>query len=482
MRRTLPPLNLRAQLALWAGLATGLAALLVALGLYVAVDRFLLRAQQDRLVSLMGGVQARVEASLGRGDDLYAALLGTQGLLAPADLEAILDADPQTRRLDVRLVTLGEAQPQGLVTRGFPSGIPLNARPGMYQIGERLVAVRILAGNRAALTVATDARALGEARRAFARSFALLLPLALALSLLLGWTVAGRLLRPVRALEGAAREIGSGGDLRRPVPGAGEGDELARLALTLETSFSRLAEARERERDFLRAAAHDLRSPLTALRARVDGALAFDRDAGHYRRELSELGEDLTRLSDLTHHLLLLARDPAALTPGPVALRDLAAEAVDRARELRLGADVDLAAPRPATVRGDRVLLEQAIWNLTANAVLHAPGASVLVTVREDADRAEVEVRDDGPGVEAPVLARLGEAFYRPDASRSVGGQGTGGRGASGHGLGLALVRRAAELHGGTLTLRSAPGEGFAATLSLPVEADDPERVLGSQA
>lgn len=446
----------------------------MALGLYVAVDRFLLQAQQDRLVSAVGAVQARVEASLGRGDDLYAALMGTQGLLAPADLEAILDADPETRRLDVRLLTLGNGRAEVLSTRGFPAGIRLNAQPGTYQIGDRLVAVRVLSANRAALTVVTDARALGEARRAFTRSFALLLPLALALSLLVGWTVAGRLLRPVRALEGAARSIGSGGDLRQPVPGAGDEDELARLALTLQTSFARLAEARERERDFLRAAAHDLRSPLTALRARVDGALAQERDGERYRADLRELGQDLTRLSDLTNHLLLLARDAEALARVPVPLRDLAAQAVDRARELSSEADVDLGAPRSVTVTGDRVLLEQAIWNLTANAALHAPGASVLVTVREEAGSAEVEVRDDGPGVDAAVLARLGEAFYRPDASRSTGG----------HGLGLALVRRVAELHGGTLALRSQPGEGFTATLRLPVKAGGGEagRVLPSQA
>lgn len=477
MRRTparpaFPRLTLRARLALWAALATGLAALLVAAGLFYAVGHFLLGAQQDRLVSAVGAVQARVEASLGQGDDLMGALLGVQGTLTSADLEAILGSDPETRRLDVRLLTLGSRSVRVVGTSRFPEEIPVGLEPGTYHLGDRLVAVRVLAGGGAALTVVTDARALSEAQRAFGRALLWLLPLALALSLGLGWTVAGRLLRPVRVLEGAARDIGAGGDLRRPVPGAGTGDELARLALTLQGTFARLAEARERERDFMRAAAHDLRSPLTALRARVDGALAHERDAERYREDLRELGQDLARLSGLTHHLLLLARDPAALAQEPVPLRDLAAGAVDRARELRLGADVDLTAPRPVIVTGDRVLLEQAIWNLTVNAVLHAPGACVTVEVREsEGEGGVVEVRDDGPGVDPPTLARLGEAFYRPDASR---GGNTGG-----HGLGLALVRRAAELHGGTLTLRSIPGEGFTATLTLPDQAGA-QRVLGS--
>ncbi|WP_034387965.1 HAMP domain-containing sensor histidine kinase [Deinococcus sp. YIM 77859] len=467
-------LTLRARLALWAALATALAVALVAAGLFFAVNGFLFAAQRDRLAGAVGAVQARVEAALGRGEDLLGALLGVQGTLAPADLEAILEADPQTRNLDVRLLTVRGGEVRAVSTRRFPEGIPPDLPPGTYRAGDRLVAVRVLAGGRAALTVATDARALGEARAAFGRALLVLLPLALALSLGLGWTVAGRLLRPVRLLEEAAREIGAGGELRRPVPGAGEGDELARLALTLQETFARLADARDRERDFLRAAAHDLRSPLAALTARVDATLARDRDAARYRLELREIGTDIARLSALAHHLLLLARDPAALTREPVPLRDLAADAVDRARELQPEADVDLIAPHAVTVAGDRVLLGQAIWNLTANALLHAPGAAVTVTVTSDgAGGGLVEVRDDGPGVDAAILSRLGEAFYRPDASRASG---TGG-----HGLGLALVRRAADLHGGALRLASAPGAGFTATLHLPARPA-PGEVLRSPA
>lgn len=451
-------LTLRARLALFSALATALAVVLVAAGLYFAVSGLLWRSQVQQALSAAGAVQTRLEAMLRGGGPL--GLEGWPGgvVVDENDLERVADESGPRSGLELRLVGVQDGQLAQLSTPRFPAGIPAEQREGAYQKNEQVIIVRPLRGTQAVLTVASDARALGVARRAFGQALLLLLPLALLSTLALGWIVAGRLLRPVRDLEGAARAIGSGGDLRRPLPGAGDTDELARLAGTLQTSFHTLADARDREQAFLRAAAHDLRSPLAALTARVDGALARDRDAERYRDDLREIGTDITRLSQLANHLLLLARDPAALGHAPVPLRDLAADAVDRAREFAPEADVDLDAPQAVTVPGDRVLLGQAIWNLTMNAVRHAPGATVTVRVDCVSGHARVTVHDDGPGVSGEVLARLGEAFYRPDESRS----------GDGHGLGLALARRAAELHGGSLTLESAPGQGFTATLEVP--------------
>ncbi|PIG98691.1 sensor histidine kinase [Deinococcus sp. UR1] len=465
MRLDLLRLTLRARLALWAALATGLAVALVAAGLFWSVNGFLRQAQEARLLSVVGAVQGRVEGLLRPGrDDLVGALLGV-ATVSQRDLERVADGVDR-QGVDLRLVAAQGQELASVGTSSFPAGVPLTLRagPGGYLSadGAHLILVRPLRGD-ALLQVAVDARSLSEARQAFVRALVWLLPLALLFSLLVGWVVAGRLLRPVRALENAARSVGEGGDLRVPLPGAGDGDELARLALTLQQSFARLADARDREQGFLRAAAHDLRSPLAALTARVEGTLARDRDAGRYRADLREIGTDITRLSTLANHLLLLARDPGAVQRAPVPLLDLAADAVDRARELDPLADVDLVAGGPVTVAGDRVLLGQAIWNLTTNAVRHAPQATVTVTVRAVTGGATVTVQDDGPGVDAATLARLGEAFYRPDASRAADASGVGG-----HGLGLALARHVAQLHGGTLELRSAPGQGFTAALHLP--------------
>lgn len=454
-------ISLRTRLGLWAALATGLAVLLVSAGLYFSVNELLRRSQVAQLDSAASAVQTRLDTLIrDRGDDPAdpASFLAGKVTITGADLER-LAATPENRSgLELRLVSLQPGGWQAVSTPRFPANIRPDLRPGQYQIQEQLLVVRPLPRSQAVLTVASDARALGQARQAFTRALSWLLPLSLLLSLWVGWLVAGRLLRPVAALESAAREVGAGADLRKPLPGAGPGDELSRLALTLQDSFGRLADSREREQAFLRAAAHDLRSPLAALQARVDGTLARERPAERYRQDLQEIGRDITRLSTLANHLLLLARDPSALGRAPVPLRDLAAEAVDRARELAPDADVDLLAPQPVTITGDRVLLGQAVWNLTMNAIRHAPGATVTVSVSQEKGAALVTVQDDGPGVEPDVLARLGQAFYRPDSSRN----------GEGHGLGLALARRAAELHGGRLELSSRPGQGFSASLRLP--------------
>lgn len=455
-------LSLRSRWALWAALATGLAVVAVSAGLFFSVSGLLRQAQYDRATLAAQDAGARLQDLIRqrqrheeRDDDDPIAFLTGQVRVSSQDLEGISRQLGQAG-LQLRLsVRRGDGW-NSIQTGQFPAGLPVLA-PGTYEQGDWLLVVQPLRGGDL-LSVVQDAQVLGTARRAFGRALTLLLPLALLLSLALGWWVAGRLLRPVAALEGAARAIGEGGDLRQPLPFAGDGDELARLSLTLGQSFSRLADAREREQGFLRAAAHDLRSPLAALQARVGGTLAQQRTPERYQADLREIGHDLTRLSTLANHLLLLARDPSALSRSGVPLRDLAADAVDRARELDPLADVDLL-PSPAlTVQGDRVLLGQALWNLTANAVRHAPGATVTVRLSAAGGEVRVTVEDDGAGVSPDVLAQLGQAFYRPSESRS----------GEGHGLGLALARHVAALHGGRLELHSEEGRGFRAELVLP--------------
>ena len=435
-------------MALSAGLACVFVALILALGLYLVAQGFVQQAQLARLNSAALVLESRVQNNL------------TFGQYDPDDLtRQDVPADIQVR------VSLGQSVL--IVSRQFPRGLPLNVTPGVYRLGDRYVLAQQLDSQSgyALLTLSLSSQGTDDARRAFLRAILIILPVVLLLACLASWWAAGRMLRPLAALEQEARMIGESGDLSRPLTGAGGNDELSRLAATLQESFRQLGETRGREVQFLRSAAHDLRGPLAALKTRVALSLGRERSAERYRHDLQEVGLDLSRLSTLAEHLLLLARNPQTLSRSPVRLQDVVADALDAARSRFPDTDLDMQAGQneDLSLLGDRVLLGQAVSNLLQNAAHHAPASAVRVSLGREGSGAVLSVHDDGPGVEPAVLARLGEAFYRPDSSRSSGLP------EGGHGLGLAIVRHVAALHGGTLELESAAGQGFTARLRLPV-------------
>ncbi|WP_425146451.1 sensor histidine kinase [Deinococcus sp.] len=442
---TSPHLTLRTRMALSVGLACVFVALLLSAGLYLVTQNLVQAAQLSKLSSAASLVKERAETDV------------QFGRLDPDDLTR-QDVPPDVQ---VR-VSLGRSPL--IVSRQFPADLPLEVAPGVYRLGDRYVLAQQLdsRGGYALLTLALSSQGTDDARRAFLQATFIILPVTLLLACLGAWWAAGRMLRPVAALERSARLIGESGDLTRPVPGAGGQDELSRLANTLQTTFRQLQQTRAREVQFLRAAAHDLRSPLAALKTRVALSLSRERGAERYRQDLQEVGLDLTRLGALAEHLLLLARDPQTLRRVPVPLLEAATDALDAARSRYPDQDMDVRG-EALILPADRILIGQAILNLLQNAAQHAAGAQVLLSVERAGEWASLQVQDDGPGVDAAVLARLGEAFYRPDEARRTGGAG------GGHGLGLAIVRQVAELHGGSLELFSAPGQGFRALVRLPL-------------
>ncbi|HEY7224050.1 MAG TPA: HAMP domain-containing sensor histidine kinase [Micromonosporaceae bacterium] len=274
-----------------------------------------------------------------------------------------------------------------------------------------------------------------------------LFPLLLLASGLVAWRVIGAALRPVEQLRRGAEEItgaGAGAASRLPVP-AGH-DEIHRLALTLNGMLDRLESARNRQREFVADAAHELRSPLASMRAQLEVAqrLAPGTD---WSAVSDDLLTDTTRLSRLVDDLLLLARADAAAPPSrvePVELTSLLAE-------VAVAPNVRVAVGDPVWTVGAPDELYRIVANLVDNAVRHAR-TGVEVATRRDGDRAVVTVTDDGPGIAPVDRERVFERFTRLDDSRTAE---TGGAG-----LGLAIVRELVRRHGGTVTLADANPSG----------------------
>lgn len=438
--------NLHRRLALVLIAQTVAVLLISALALFLVLGRFLEAGEAQRLDKLVDQVSIHVAS------EKHDALEFERGF--PGDVH-------------VRLLLQGEVL---AATPGFPA-VPTTTPLGFSQAAQHRVLTREVRedGVRYTLQLAGDPVGTEMALRAYLMALAVIVPAAALVVALLSNLVAANMLSPVRRLERAAATLTSSHELRTPLPGVEATDELGRLANTLQAAFARLADGLDREVAFLRAAAHDLRSPLTALKTRIEGALARERDPAAYRVALLELERDVDRMVRLVDHLLMLAREGG---PGELQELDLvrvAGAAVDAARTARPDAPLAAAfAPDTPTVRGDATLLRQLLSNLLDNAAAHGAGAPTRVsTWRSPTGEAVLEVRDEGPGVSEAELPRLAEPFYRSDPTRGRASAG----GYPGSGLGLAIVKRVVEWHGASWELNSRPGAGFSATVTFPAAA-----------
>ncbi|GIG38268.1 HAMP domain-containing sensor histidine kinase [Cellulomonas phragmiteti] len=289
----------------------------------------------------------------------------------------------------------------------------------------------------------------------------LVVPLLTAGFALVMWTVLGRALAPVEHLRAAADRVAlAGGPGSLPVPAAD--DELGALARTLNAMLDRLEVAAARQRTFVADAAHELRSPVAAARAAVEVAAAHP--AAYPVADLvADLAPQVARMQTLVDDLLVLARvGAAAVTPGPVDLGRVVADAVASVAAEAEARDVRVVVDGTATASGTPEAVGRVVRNLVANAVRHARG---VVDVRADgtgggAGGVRVVVDDDGRGIPPADRERVFERFVRLDEARE--------RDAGGAGLGLAIAREVARELGGDVRIEQAPGGGTRAVLELP--------------
>lgn len=291
--------------------------------------------------------------------------------------------------------------------------------------------------------------------------------LALVVSGLVSLLLARYFARPVVRLQAATRALATGRlDARVGAELRGRKDELATLATDFDDMAERLQQLLDGQRRLLRDVSHELRSPLTRLKV----ALGLARRGDGVSAQLDRIDVEADRLEALIARILQLARlsaEDSAPAMAALDLVELVDAVVEDARYEGEPRGVEIAWRHldSATARGDAELLASAVENVLRNALRYAPADSrVDITLDREGNELRLAVRDRGPGVPEPELARLFEPFYRVAEARD--------RGSGGDGLGLAITARVAALHGGRVAAVNAEGGGLGVTIILPAAPD----------
>ena len=300
-----------------------------------------------------------------------------------------------------------------------------------------------------------------------AAEIALLYGLPTVCILVLGiWWILGELLAPIAFLTGAAGRL-QADKLKERLPRTGRGDELDALTEVFNSMTARLDESITLIREFTLNASHELKTPLTILRAQMESKL---RGGGTTATENDELGsqlDEIARLTRIVDALTLLSKADSGqwvLSLSPVRLDELVRASVSEAQILgsphRL--QVELTVCDEITFAGDRHRLKQLLLNLADNATKYAqPGGQVTIALRRDQSVAEVTMTNTGPGIPSEILPRVFDRFYRGDSSHNNAIEGCG--------LGLSIAQWIARAHGGTLQIESTPGLLTTAKIRLPI-------------
>ncbi len=291
-------------------------------------------------------------------------------------------------------------------------------------------------------------------------------PLVLLIGSLGGYWMSRRALQPVDEITRAAQSIGIENlSQRLDVPRAG--DELRRLSETWNNMLARLEGAVKRLSQFTADASHELRTPITLIRATAELTLRRDRPAETYREALRQIISESDRTARLIEDLLLLARADAGLPALPLdrveltpLVRDVCEQGQILAQERQL--EISTEAPeQPVFVDANDPALRRLLLLLVDNAVKYTPaGGRITVSVGMEPSGATVTVRDTGIGIPDSALPHVFERFYRVDESRN--------REAGGAGLGLAIAQWIAERHHASLEAESVVGQGSAFRVRFP--------------
>ena len=289
----------------------------------------------------------------------------------------------------------------------------------------------------------------------------------LAVGLMGGWWISGRIVHPIRMISRTADQI-SATSLNRRIETENLDAELVQLGSVLNRTFERLEQSFSRLTQFTADASHELRTPLAVIQSQAELALSQTRSPEAYQQTLEICLKSSDRMRSLIDGLLLLARtdsDHPGLRPITIDLRNIAEESVRQLQDKAIAAGVELECNTPESevlVPGDAGFLTQVPVNLIDNAIQHSSsGGKIFVEVRLEENKAVLIVKDNGCGIAAEHVPHLFERFYRVDVGRS--------RRHGGSGLGLAICKSLVEAHKGTIDCQSSPGHGSTFVVRLPL-------------
>jgi two-component system OmpR family sensor kinase len=463
-------LGFKARLSLWHMVVVALILAVAALGTHWALYR-LIRTQVDEALVALGETEAAAIAADGaRPIRIHETPPGTA---APsfARLDKFVQVIALYGRVVARSATLGTARlpaPPSLLGRTRAGETVFLTVEDFGEEPIRMVSLpfRIDSGAYAVQVAMSldDARAVMRAARWL---FLLVSVAILAAVVATGALLARRALHPIDQIVQQARRIGES-SLAERLPHPGSRDEIARLVETLNDMLARIEQSFEVQRRFTADASHELRSPLSRLRAELEVTLRRPRDQAEYEEALRSCLEEVERLSWLTEELLGLARldtgEGRQVPTEAVPLTPIVEEALTRLTLEAERRDIALVTKPwpPLRVKAALGAASLAVANVLDNAVKFSPaGGRVTVSVFADGAEAVVAVADTGPGVLPEEVPLLFERFHRGSAARSAD--------APGIGLGLAISRALVEGQGGRISVDSTPGVGATFSIRLPL-------------
>ena len=400
------------------------------------------------------GISAYLEAARD-----YLVVTDTSGqVLALSEAARNLNADV-LQQLTAELHTVRLAKHSGTLDLGPPVS-PV-----------RFLAMRVEAAGPeiGGLLVATSTREVAFGPAQLLRSMLLIAPVILIGAALVGYWLAGTTLRPVQGIMDEVEAISDGRSLHRRLAVPRSGDEMARLALTVNGMLARLEKSFASLHRFTADASHELKTPLMVLRAGVERALVHPGTPGEILQSLDETLAQINQMTEMVESLLTLARADEGRAPLAVEeadLRDLLSDVTETAGMLGESAGITVSSEmpdQPVRLAVDRHRIQEMLLNLVTNAIKYTPsGGTVALSLADQDGVVSFTVRDSGIGIAPGDLPHIFDRFWRADPARSRTGQHPG------TGLGLAITKWIAEAHGGSITVQSRPGRGTLFTVSLP--------------